>query len=131
MYTKAPRTIVRALVGTVCVAATLVAGNAAAKEKFVTVAIQVTTQGLDLNQAADAQTFYTRLQNAAWVACTRGNRTDLLAPVDDLHACVEQALGDAVHATNKRLVTQLYLASHTQQEAAKHGIATSSQLAAK
>jgi UrcA family protein len=107
------------------------AGNVTAKDKDVTVAIQVSAQGLDLSQPADAQTFYTRLQNAAWVACTRGNRADLLLPVDHLQGCYEKALGDAVRASNQPLIAQIYLASHTPQEAAKHGIEVPAQVAAK
>jgi UrcA family protein len=129
MYGKAPITSVGLLLGAATVVGMLPGGNVAAKDKIVTVAIHVSAQGLDLSQPADAQTFYTRLQNAAWVACTRGDRVDLL-PVDPLKSCYEQALGDGVRASNKRLVTQIYLATHTLQEAAAHGIEVPAQVAA-
>ena len=87
-------------------------------------------QGLDPTQPADARTFYTRLENAAWVACTRENRADLL-PVDDLKGCYEKALGDAVRPSNKPMVTQIYLATHTLQEAVALAIAVPAQIAAK
>src|SRR5579864_4479848 len=57
----------------------------------VVVAIHVSTQGLDLSQPADAHTFYTRLKRAAWVACTTGNRLDLV-PSDNPGGCSEKAL---------------------------------------
>jgi UrcA family protein len=121
---------VRTILGSAAAACALFAGNVAAKDKIVTVAIHVSAQGLDLSQPVDAHTFYTRLQNAAWVACTRGDRVDLL-PVDHLKSCYEKALGNAVHDSNKPLVAQIYLATHTLQEAARYGIEMPSQLAAK
>jgi len=111
-------------------ACTLVAGNVEAKDHVVPVSVQVSAAGLDLSQPADARTFYTRLQNAAWMVCTRGTRADLL-PVDDLKGCYEKALGDAVRATGKPMVTHVYLSGHTLQEAAAHGIELPPQVAAK
>jgi len=131
MYAKAPVTSAGLLVGAATVVCTLFAGNVAAKDKIVTVAIHVSAQGLDLNQPVDAHTFYTRLQNAAWVACTRGEDRVDLVPVDPLKSCYEKALGNAVHASNKPLVTQIYLADHTLQQAAAYGIEVPGQLAAK
>jgi UrcA family protein len=130
MNTKLAVICVRTILGSAAAACALFAGNVAAKDKIVTVAIHVSAQGLDLSQPVDAHTFYTRLQNAAWVACTRGDRVDLL-PVDPLKSCYEKALGNAVHDSNKPLVAQIYLATHTLQEAARHGIEIPSQLAAK
>ena len=130
MYAKAAVTRARLLVGSTCIVCTLFAGNVAARDKHVTVAIQVRTQGLDLSQPADARTFYTRLANAAWVACTRGNRVDLL-PADDLKSCYETALGGAVRSANSPMLTQIYLATHTGDDAAKHGIEVPPQVAAK
>jgi UrcA family protein len=131
MYAKAPVTSAGLLVGAATVVCTLFAGNVAARDKIVTVAIRVSAQGLDLSQPVDAHTFYTRLQNAAWVACTRGDRVVDLLPVDPLKSCYEKALGNAVHDSNKPLVAQIYLATHTLQEAARHGIEIPSHLAAK
>jgi UrcA family protein len=130
MNTRLAVICVRTILGSAAAACALFAGNVAAKDKIVTVAIHVSAQGLDLSQPVDAHTFYTRLQNAAWVACTRGDRVDLL-PVDPLKSCYEKALGNAVHDSNKPLVAQIYLATHTLQEAARHGIEIPSQLAAK
>jgi hypothetical protein len=90
----------------------------------------VSTQGLDLSQPRDARTFYTRLKNAAWVACTRGNRVNL-APVDDLTGCYEKALGNAIRLANAPPLTRVYLATHTLREAAAHGIEVPPQMAAR
>ncbi|HEY3654999.1 MAG TPA: UrcA family protein, partial [Steroidobacteraceae bacterium] len=92
--------------------------------------IQVSTQGLDLSQPAGAHELYTRLQRAAQVVCTHGMRVDL-APSPDPRECYEKALGNAVRAANLKLLTQVYLASHTLQEAAAHGIDVPVQIAAK
>ena len=130
MYAEAAVTTARLLAGAVTIVCTLAAGNVAANDKIVTVSFPISAQGLDLTQPADAQTFYTRLQNAAWLVCTRGTRVDLL-PTDYPMRCYQQALGDAVRVSNKPTVTQIYLASHTLQEAAAHGIEVPAQLAAK
>jgi UrcA family protein len=117
------------MLGTTTVVCALFAGSVAAKDKMVTDSIRVSPQGLDLSQPADAQTFYTRLENAAWTVCTRGTRVGLVPP-DDKFRCYQKALGEAVHASNKPLVTQIYLATHTLEEAASHGIEPA-QLVAK
>ena len=115
-------------------AATLVciglAGNAAAGGHVVTVAVPVNSQGLDLGKPDDARTFYIRLQNAAWLVCTRGTRVNL-EPVPDVKDCYEKALGNGVRAARTPLVTQLYLATHTMQQAAARGIQPAEQVAAK
>jgi len=87
MYAKAAITSARLLVGVATVVCTLFAGNVAAKDKIVTVSVQVNRQGLDLSQPTDAQTFYTRLQNAAWLVCTHATRVVDLLPVDPLKSC--------------------------------------------
>jgi len=115
---------------TAALACTCFAGNASAGEHVVAVSVPVSKQGLDLSKVEDAKRLYVRLQNAAWVVCTRGTRVDL-APSDDLRGCVEKALGDAVRSANTPLVTQSYLATHTMQEAASHGIQLPAQFAAK
>ena len=130
MYLKAPITSARLLVGAAIVLGTLFAGNVAAGEKIVTVAIHVSAKGLDLSKPADAQTFYTRLQYAAWVACTRGDQV-ALAPVEDLRGCTEQALGAAIRSAKAPMLTRLYLETHTLQAAAAQGIEVPSQVAAK
>jgi len=129
MHAKAV-TSARILLGATTVVCTLFAGGVAAKDKIVTDSVRITPQGLDLSQPADAQAFYTRLENAAWIVCTRGTRVGLLPP-DNQFKCYQSALGDAVHASNEPLVTQIYLATHTLQEAAAHGIEVPAQVAAK
>jgi UrcA family protein len=129
MCAKAAITTARLLLGATTIICTLFAGSVAAEDKMVTDSIRISPQGLDLTQPADAQTFYTRLENAAWIVCTRGTRVGMLPP-DDKFRCYQKALGEAVHASNKPLVTQIYLATHTLQEAASHGIEPA-QLVAK
>jgi UrcA family protein len=105
-------------------------GEVAAKDHNVTVAIHVSSQGLDLSQPADAQTFYRRLRRAAWAACTSGNRIDLV-PLDDPQACYETALGDAIRSLHLPVLTNLYFASHTREQAAACGIDVTLQAAAE
>lgn len=129
MYTKPAVARVRMVLGVAVVAGILLAANsAAAKDHNVTVVLRVSTKGLDLSQPADARTFYARLENAAWVACTRGNRVDLL-PVDNLRGCYEKALGDAIRSAKAPTLTRIYLATHTLQEAAAHRIEVPAQIA--
>jgi UrcA family protein len=129
MYSK-PVLLSAASVLGAAVACTLFAGNATASDREFAVAIHVSTQGFDLTQAAGAKKFYARLQNAADVVCTRGNRVGL-APLADPKACYEKALGDAIRSANLPLVTQVYLETHTLQQAAARGINVPAQLAAK
>jgi UrcA family protein len=112
------------------VACALLAGVSVAKDYKVKVAIHVSTQGLDLSQPADAQTFYTRLEHAAYVVCTHGNRVDLV-PADDENRCYEKALGEAIRAAKMPLLTQIYLETHTLQDAAARGIEVPAQVASK
>lgn len=131
MQTKLAISAARFVLGVAAVAGTVIAITPAAAENHnVTVALHVSTKGLDLSQPADARTFYTRLENAAWVACTRGNRVDLL-PVDDLKACYDRALGGAIRSAKAPKLIQIYLESHTLQQAAAQGIEVPAQLAAK
>ena len=96
----------------------------------VVVAIHVSTHGLDLSQPADAQTFYTRLKRAAWVACTTGNRVNLV-PSDNPGGCAEKALAGAIRSASVPTLTRIYLANHTLQEAVALGILVPAQIAAK
>ncbi len=122
MYTKTAVLRARSVLGAAAVACTLFAG--------VTVAIHVSTRGLDLSQPAGAHEFYTRLQRAARVACTDGNRVDL-APARDPEGCYEKALGDAIRSANVPRLTQVYLETHTLRQAAARGIDVPAQMAAK
>jgi UrcA family protein len=128
MYTKRAFMGALPVLSAAAVACTLFAGSVVAKD--VTVAIQVSTQGLDLSQPAGAQKLYWRLQYAAGVACTNGNRVGL-APSADPQGCYEKALADAVRSAHMPLVTQVYLATHTLQQAAARGIDVPVQMAAK
>jgi UrcA family protein len=130
MYT---RTVVMGawpVVGAAVVACALFAGKVAAKDQEFTVAYQVSTRGLDLSQPFGAQALYSRLKHAAQVVCTHGMRVDL-KPVTDEKGCYEKALGDAIRTVNLPLLTQVYLATHTLQQAAARGIEVPVKLAAK
>jgi len=128
MYTKTRAPLGAATVA--CALSALFAGAVAAKDYKVTVALHVSTQGLDLSQPADAQTFYKRLEHAADIACTHGNRVDLV-PLDVPKACYEKALGGAVRVAKAPLVTQMYLTTHTFAEAAAYGIEVPPQVAGR
>jgi UrcA family protein len=119
-----------AVVYALALSGALVAGAAAAKEYDVKVAISVSTKGIDLRKPAGAQELYARIQHAALVACSYGNRVDLQA-VSNPVACHDQAIGDAVRSVNSPLLTQVYLETHTTRQAAAHGIQVPGQLAAK
>jgi UrcA family protein len=122
MYTN--RTVQRRARPLACVAVVagaLCAGAVAAKDDNVTIALHVTADGLDLSRPAEAQRFYARLQNAAWVVCTHGNRVNLV-PLDDVKGCYEKSLGNAIRSANLPLLTNMYLATHTPQQAEACGI---------
>ena len=127
MYAKTALLRTRPLLSA-ALACMLCSGALAAREHTVTVAMPVSAKGLDLTQAKDAQIFYTRLKNAAWIACTRGNRVDLL-PVEDFKGCYEKALGGAVRSAKAPLITQIYLSSHTYGEAVAQSIEVPAQAA--
>ena len=112
MYIKTALLRSHFMLGAVAIAGTIFAGNVAAQGHDVTVAIQVSTQGLDLHSPAGAQEFYGRLKHAAEVACTHGNRVDL-KPSGDPVGCSEKALGEAIRSANLPLLTQVYLETHT------------------
>jgi UrcA family protein len=130
MYTKAAVTSPRLLVGVAAVLCTLFVASVAAGEKIVTVSRHVSTEGLDLSQPADLRTFYTRLENAAWVVCTRADRVNLVR-VENFTVCYEKALAGAIRAARTPALTQIYLATHTAQAAAAQGIEIPAQVVAK
>jgi UrcA family protein len=129
MYSKTAFMNSRLIIGATAVAAALFAGSVSAKEP-VSVAYQVTTQGLDVSQSAGARELYQRLQHAATIVCTHGMRVDL-ASVPDPQGCYEKALADAVRSAKLPLLTQVYLVTHTRQEAAARGIDMSQRVATK
>ena len=119
MYTKIVATAVVSL---------LLAARAAAEE--VTVTLNVSTKGLDLSHPTDAHKAYQRLEYAAWILCTNGNRVGL-APVADLQGCQENSIGDAIRNIREPLLTQIYLQTHTLRAAAAHGIEVPVEVASK
>jgi UrcA family protein len=116
--------------GALAIFATVPPNNASAHEFGVQVAIRVDMRGIDLRQPAGARELYRRLEHAANVACTYGNRVDL-KPAENLDVCRDDALGSAVHSVNSPLLTQLYLENHTLRQAAAHGIQIPAQIASK
>jgi UrcA family protein len=130
MYPNAAGTTARSLVGAAIILCSLFAGNVAAKDHRVIVAIHVSTQGLDLSQPADARKLYIRLQHAAWELCACPDRVNLV-PEDDLPGCREKALGGAIRSANTPMLTRIYLETHTFQAAAAYGIEVPAQVAAK
>jgi UrcA family protein len=130
MYTKKASLGARCVLGAVAVACTLSAGTVAAEGQKVVVAIPVNTTGLDPGQPAGARELYVRIEYAAYVACTRGNRAGL-APASDPKACSEKAIADAIRAVNLPLLTQVYLARHSVRDALARGIQVPGEIAAK
>jgi len=121
MYTKAVVMSPWSVLGAALVACALFSGGVAAQDQELTVAYRVSAQGLDLSQPAGAHEFYSRLKHAAEIVRKHGMRVDL-KPVADPKACYEKALGSAVRSANLKLVTQVYLQTHTPHEAAAHEI---------
>jgi UrcA family protein len=130
MYIKTVDMRARLLFGATTLICTLAGGVVAASEHIVTVAIHLSSRGLDLNQPAHAQTFYRRIEHAAEVVCTHGNRVGL-AQVDDYKSCYQNALSNAIRSLNLPLLTRMYLDTHTLKEAEAAGIDLPPQLAAK
>ena len=130
MYTKTAFMSAWPVLGATIVASTFFAGSVAAENREFTVAYKVSTQGLNLSKSAGAHAFYARLKHAAQVVCTHGMRVDL-APSPNPQGCYEKALADAVHSVDLPLLTRLYLATHTLQEAEGHGIYAPLELAAE
>jgi UrcA family protein len=129
MYTNTMRRTARLLTITGAVICGLNATETSAKDHDVTVALHVSSQGLDLTRPSDARVFYTRLQRAAWVACNGGMRADLV-PLDDPQRCYEESLGNAIRSADLSLLTNTYLATHTPRQAAACGISAPLQAAA-
>jgi UrcA family protein len=120
----------RPFLSAILAAGTLIAGSGEAKDSAVTVSIQVSTRGLDVEQPRGAQELYRRLQHAAHDVCSHGMRVDLAPPANP-DTCYETALGNSIRSADLKLLTQVYLESHTSQEAAAHGIDVTVQLASK
>jgi UrcA family protein len=129
MYTRTGFMYAQLILGAAVACAPL-ATKGVAKDHEVTVAIQVSTRGLNPSQPAGAHELYSRLKHAAEIVCTHGNRVDL-EPAKDPVGCYEKALGNAIRSAKLPLLTQVYLETHTPQQAAAYGIDAPVQLAAK
>ena len=130
MFSKAVVMNAWPALGTAILASTICGGDVAAEGRPVTVALQVSARGLDLNKSTGAHELYSRLKNAAWIACTRANRVGL-EPSPDPEACSEKALGEAIRSVNSPLLTLAYLETHLRRDAATYGIEVPVQIAAK
>jgi len=112
------RSVNAALVATVCA---LVSGmSQAAPPHDDTVSVKVSTAGIDLNTAAGAQLFFTRLTVAAQQACGVEAEFDALRAAKFDH-CYKEALGNAVRALSQPAITRVYVA-HYPRDAARYGI---------
>ena len=116
----------------ICIAAAaacaLLSGALQAHE--VTVRIPVSAAGLDLSQPAAARELYRRIRVAARLAC--GDHYQVgLEPIDNFGDCYEQVLGGAIRSANQLELTMAYLATHTREDAAAHGIRVPASVAAK
>ena len=111
-------------------ACAVLSGPVQANDQEVTVKISVSTAGLDLSQPADAREVYARIQDAAYVVCTDGDRVGLALPTS-FTGCYEKALGDAVRSVNQPQLTMAYLATHRPDQAAAYGIEIPARMAAK
>jgi UrcA family protein len=114
----------------VVVACAALSGAVQATDHEVTIKVPVSTAGLDPSQPAGARELYVRLQRAARVACTHGNRVSLEPPTS-FSGCYEKALGGAVHSAHQPQLSIVYLATHTARDAAKYGIDAPVWLAAE
>jgi UrcA family protein len=130
MYTKTAVVKAWPVFGAAIVACTFFAGDVLAKDHEVAVAYRVNARELDLSKSSGARELYRRLEHAAWIVCTHGNRVDL-APAPDPDACYEKALGEAVRSAKVPLLTQAYLESHSTRVAAAYGIEMPVQVATK
>jgi UrcA family protein len=117
-----------------CIAAAaacvLLSGLVQAEEQIVTVKQSVSTAGVDPSEPSGARALYDRVQTAAHIVCGRGNRVGLRA-VDNIGACYEKALGDAVRSANLQQLTMIYLRAHSPQDAEARGISVRVLMAAK
>lgn len=120
----------KALICMATAACAAFSGPVLAGAPVVVVKIPVSYSGRDLSQPTGAQELYRRLQRAAFIACSDGNRVGL-EPLADPKACYEKAIGDAVRSVKQPQLTMIYLKTHTLQEAAAHGIEIPALVAAK
>ena len=109
---------------------TFAGGVVRASEYTFTVAVNVSSRGLDLNRPEDVQAFYRRVQRAAEIVCTQPNRVGLVR-VDDYESCYQKALANAIRSLKVPSLTGMYLEDHTLNQAKAAGIDLPPQVAAK
>jgi UrcA family protein len=119
-----------AVVGVVAVVSLFASATAFAEKPPVNVAIHVDTKGLDLTREEGARKLYLRIKDAAWVACTHGDRVGL-EPLDDPQKCADQSLAVAIRSVPLPALAQIYLETHTLQQAAVMGISVPMAAATK
>ena len=109
---------------------TIVGSVANASERTFTVAVNVSSRGLDLSKPTGVQAFYRRVQRAAEIVCTQPNRVGLVR-VDDYESCYQKALANAIRSLKVPSLTGMYLEDHTLNQAKAAGIDLPPQVAAK
>jgi UrcA family protein len=108
----------------------LFVGNAVAAGRTVVVSAPVDTSGLDLSRPTDVGRLYRRFQYTARYVCGSSIRVGL-APAEDPKGCYERALANAIRSAKLPMLTQLYLDTHTLQEAAARGMEVPPQVSAR
>ena len=107
---------------------TFAGGVVRASEYTFTVAVNVSSRGLDLNRPEDVQAFYRRVQRAAQVVCTQPG---LVRVEPSYESCYQKALANAIRSLKVPSLTGLYLEDHTLNQAKAAGIDLPPQVAAK
>jgi UrcA family protein len=107
---------------------TFAGGVVRASEYTFTVAVNVSSRGLDLNRPEDVQAFYRRVQRAAQVVCTQPG---LVRVEPSYESCYQKALANAIRSLKVPSLTGMYLEDHTLNQAKAAGIDLPPQVAAK
>ena len=107
---------------------TFAGGVVRASEYTFTVAVNVSSRGLDLNRPEDVQAFYRRVQRAAQVVCTQPG---LVRVEPSYESCYQKALANAIRSLKVPSLTGMYLEDHTLKQAEAAGIDLPPQVAAK
>jgi len=107
---------------------TFAGGVVRASEYTFTVAVNVSSRGLDLNRPEDVQAFYRRVQRAAQVVCTQPG---LVRVEPSYESCYQKALANAIRSLKVPPLTGMYLEDHTLNQAKAAGIDLPPQVAAK
>ena len=98
------------LIGTTAIGLGMGVGNAyAAVPSDTTPTLVVHYRDLDLSQPRDAQRLYRRIETAARVVCDNSQQS--LSAVVMEHACIDQAVTQAVEQVGSMQVTQIHEAA--------------------